>query len=172
MNVKSFLFSTATACAVAGVIALVAPTTVGAATATSNIAVSASVAANCTIATTAIDFGSYEPVVANASAPLDASGKVTVACTKNALVKIGLGYGSHAAGTTRNLASSSATMTYELYQDSAHATVWGPIGAGHVAPAAAPDKAPRDFTIYARILGGIDVPAGSFSDTVLATVEF
>src|SRR5512143_902396 len=70
--------------AAAGVGLLVAAfgTPVSAATATANLGVSATVTNNCTISTTALAFGSYDPVVANASTNLDGTGAVSVACTK------------------------------------------------------------------------------------------
>ena len=42
--------------------------------ATASLAISASVAKNCTITTTPVAFGSYDSVVANATAPLDSTG--------------------------------------------------------------------------------------------------
>src|SRR5438034_6642043 len=49
----------------------------------STLNVSMSVSNNCTITTSAVAFGAYDPVVANAAAPLDGTGSVIVACTKN-----------------------------------------------------------------------------------------
>jgi spore coat protein U-like protein len=37
---------------------------------------------------------------------------------------------------------------------------------------AAPSKATRPFTVYGRVAAGQDVPAGSFADTAVATVNF
>src|SRR4030088_1300176 len=47
-----------------------------------NLAVSALVNANCTISTTALAFGSYDPVVTNAATALNGNGTVVIACTK------------------------------------------------------------------------------------------
>ena len=49
-----------------------------AATATANLTVSATVTNNCTVSTSALAFGSYDPVVGNASANLDGTGTVSV----------------------------------------------------------------------------------------------
>lgn len=144
-----------------------------AATATANLSVSATVTNNCTISTAALTFGSYDPVVANASANLDGTGTVTVACTKGATATVGLGLGSNAAGSVRRMKDSGTNyLTYELYRDSARSTVWGNSGAGLLSPGAAPSKAPRSFTVYGRVTSNQDVPAGSYSDTVVATVNF
>lgn len=143
-----------------------------AATATANLGVSATVTSNCTIATVALAFGNYDPVGANLAADLDSNGTVTVACTKGSTATIGLGLGGNPSGAVRRMTDGTDFLTYELYQDSNRTTVWGNAGAGLLSPAAAPSKAPRNFTVYGRVQANQDVAAGSYSDTVLATVNF
>jgi spore coat protein U-like protein len=147
--------------------------TASAATATANLGVSATVTNNCTISTAALAFGSYDPVVANASANLDGTGTVIVACTKGASATVGLGLGLNASGSTRRMSNGGTEyLDYELYQDSGRTTVWGNSGAGLYSPGAAPSKAARNFTVYGRVTANQDVAAGSYSDTVVATVNF
>jgi spore coat protein U-like protein len=173
MRTKAFLGTLATVGATAVIFGAFASQPVAAASATANLGVSASVSNNCTISTAALGFGSYDPVVAHASTNLDGNGTVTVACTKGASATIGLGLGSNASGSTRRMTDGSSNfLTYELYQDSGYATVWGNSGAGLLSPAAAPSKAARNFTVYGRVASNQDVPAGSYSDTVVATVNF
>lgn len=144
-----------------------------AATATANLGVSATVTNNCTISTAALAFGSYDPVVTHASTNLDGSGTVTVACTKGATATIGLGLGSNASGSTRRMTDGSSNyLTYELYSDAGRTTVWSDSGGGLYSPGAAPSKTARNFTVYGRVSSNQDVPAGSYSDTVVATVNF
>lgn len=144
-----------------------------AASSSTNLNVSASVANNCTISTAPLAFGSYDPIVANAAADLDASGTVTIACTKGAAVTIGLGLGANASGTTRRMTDGASNyLTYELYQDAGRATVWGDAAPDLLTPPPAPSKAGRPFTVYGRISAAQDVPAGAYSDTVIATVNF
>jgi len=172
MRANSFL---GVAAAVSGVAIVAASfsSTASAATATANLAVSATVTNNCTISTSALAFGSYDPVVANASTDLDGTGGVNVACTKGVSATIGLGLGSNASGSTRRMTDGSSNyLTYELYQDSGHSTVWGNAGAGLLSPAAAPSKAARSFTVYGRVTSNQDATAGSYTDTVVATVNF
>jgi spore coat protein U-like protein len=148
-------------------------TSVHAGFASTSLALSASVSNNCTISTSAVGFGSYDPVVVNATANLDGTGTVIIACTKGATTTIGLDLGSNASGSTRRLTDGSSNyLTYELYQDSGRSTVWGNAGAGLFTPVAAPSKASRSFTAYGRVAGSQDVPAGTFTDTVTATVNF
>src|SRR5689334_25381105 len=72
-------------------------------TATVNLSVTATVAKNCSITTTAVAFGSYDPIVANAATPLDGTGSVVVTCTKGAGTRIDLGLGSNAAASVRRM---------------------------------------------------------------------
>ena len=78
--------------------------TMGAASTSTSLSVTATVNNNCTISTAALAFGVYDPVVTNASSPLDGTGTVTIACTKGATTTIGLGLGSNASGSTRRMA--------------------------------------------------------------------
>jgi len=154
-------------------VAAVLSTPVAAASATANLGVSATVTNNCTISTAALAFGSYDPVVANAATNLDGTGTVSVACTKGTTATVGLGLGANASGSTRRMTDGGGNfLTYELYQDASHSTVWGNAGAGLLSPAAAPSKTARNFTVYGQVVSNQDVTAGSYSDTVVATVNF
>jgi spore coat protein U domain-containing protein, fimbrial subunit CupE1/2/3/6 len=143
--------------------------------ATSTLNVSMGVSNNCTISTAAVAFGAYDPVVTNAAAPLDGTGSVIIACTKNAATTVALALGSNASGTQRRMTDGAGTPSYanyELYQDSGRATVWGTAGAALLTPAVAPSKAARTFTVYGRVTAGQDIPAGAYTDSVVATVNF
>jgi spore coat protein U domain-containing protein, fimbrial subunit CupE1/2/3/6 len=141
-------------------------------TATANLSVTATVTKNCSITTTAVAFGSYDPVVANATTPLDGTGSVVVTCTKGAGSRIDLGLGGNAAGSVRQMLGGTDLLTYELYTDTGRSTVWGSgAGAGQTI-AAAPNKNPRTFTVYGRVPAGQDVGAASYADTVVATINF
>jgi spore coat protein U-like protein len=140
--------------------------------ASANLTVTATVTNNCTISTTPLSFGTYDPVGANASANLDGVGSVVVACTKGKDANIGLDLGSNANGTTRRMASGGEFLSYELYSDSGRSTVWGNASGSWQATGAAPSKAARSFTVYGRVPSNQDVPAGNYADTVLATVNF
>jgi len=143
-----------------------------AATATANLGVTATVTNNCTISTTPLAFGAYDPVVANASANLDGTGGIVVACTKGASADIGLGLGANASGATRRMVSAGNYLNYELYKASDYAAVWGNSGTAQLNTGAAPSKTARTFTVHGRVASNQDVPAGSYSDTVVATVNF
>ena len=157
---------------VAGALVLGAAAPALAQTATANLSVTATVAKNCSITTTPVAFGSYDPIVANAASPLDGTGTVVVTCTKGSGTRIDLGLGGNASGSTRRMLGGTDLLTYELYTDTGRSTVWGSgAGAGQTI-AAAPNKNPRTFTVYGRVAAGQDVGAASYADTVVATINF
>lgn len=147
-------------------------------TATSNMPVSATVTANCTIdASSGVAFGAYDPVVTNAStgADLTSTGTISTTCTNGASVTVTLGQGANAdTGSTdsapirRMLAGASDYLSYQLYTDSGHTTVWdNTTGAGVTGTGAAVST-----TVYGLVTKGQNVKSGSYSDTVVATVTF
>lgn len=147
--------------------------TLDAQSATASMTVTATVNKNCTITTSPVNFGAYDPVAGNATTPLDGTGTVTVACTKGATAKIGLNAGSNAQGTTRRMTQSAAAfLTYEIYSDTAHTIVWGNTATDSVDIPAAPNKNPRNFTAYGRVASAQDATVGAYTDTVVATVNF
>ncbi len=77
-----------------GFVSLLASGQATAATQTANLAVSATVSATCSISTTALAFGAYDPVSANSTTPLDGTGTVVVTCTSGAPAAVTLGQGA------------------------------------------------------------------------------
>jgi spore coat protein U-like protein len=156
-----------------GVLVASSDSPVLAGSATANLSVTATVGANCTISTAPVAFPAYDPIVTNASANDDGTGSVIITCTRGTSATIGLGLGANASGSQMRMKDATTDyLNYVLYQDSGRATVWGNSGAGLLSPVAAPDKNPRTFAVYGRIPSAQDVPAGSYTDTVVATVNF
>jgi spore coat protein U-like protein len=61
-------------------------------------------------------------------------------------------------------------LSYSLFQDSTRATVWGndaATGVGHTGTGAS-----SALTVYGSVGSGQNVPAGTYADTVVATVTF
>jgi spore coat protein U-like protein len=152
--------------------------TAAAGTATSDLPVSASVSANCTIdASGGVAFGAYDPIVTNQSTALTASGTINTTCTNGASATITLGQGANAdTGSTdaapvrRMLAGTSDYLSYQLYSDSSDTTVWGNTsGTGVVVTGTGTSVG---TSVYGSVAAGQNVPAGSYADTVVATVAF
>jgi len=127
------------------------------------------------------NFGNYDPVVANASAPLNVTvpAFISVYCTKGTpSAWVGLNTGinsSHALAGAQHAASDGKGnyVGYEFYQDPTFTTVWGNTQA--TAPTFGPfnsAKIPATAHIYGRAPAGQDIPAGTYTDTITATVNF
>jgi len=154
-----------------------AGSTVDTATATSNLSVTASVTANCTISTAPVAFGAYDPVSTNAATALNGTGTVNVTCTSGASTTVTLGQGSNAnTGSTdaaparRMKDATTHFLTYSLFQDSGRLTVWGNTAGTGVANTGTGSQVA--VTVYGAVDAGQNVTAGSYSDTVVATVTF
>ena len=140
---------------------------------TASLNISATVSKNCTIATAPVAFGAYDSVTANATAPLDGTGTVIVTCTKGAPAKVGLNAGGNAQGATRRMVGTAAEhLTYELYKDAAHVSVWGNTAADALDVPAAVNQNPQNFTVYGRVLQNQTAAVGAYTDTIVATVNF
>lgn len=165
---KFFLFSAAAA------FGLFSSNPAYAGSSSANMSVSASVSDNCTISAAPLAFGAYDPA---SGSPLDGSAQLTVQCTLNAAANIQLGQGSNAdAGSTdaaplRRLADGSGNfLSYALDQDAAHSTLWGNTSGTGVSHTGTGMSA--QISVYGRISASQNVPAGAFSDSVMATINF
>ena len=154
------------------VISVVADSRLSGQSATASLSISASVSKNCTITTAPVSFGNYDSVTANATAPLDGIGTITVKCTKGAAAKVGLNPGADPTGTTRRMKQGTEYLTYELYKDASRTTAWGDTATTALDIPAAPNQTPRDFTVYGRVPQAQDATVCNYADTVVATVNF
>ncbi len=148
---------------------------VAAADAGDNLSVTASVASTCTITGNTLAFGAYNTV---SGAAVNGSATIAVACTTGTDTFITLDQGAHAAGGSsadaplRRMSDGGANfLAYSLFSDSNRSIVWG--GTSNTsADYLATSSAPANMTVYGRIAASQDVPAGSYTDTVLATIAF
>ena len=152
-------------------------------TASSNLQVTATVTANCTITTGNLAFGAYDPTSAT---DLSGTGTVTVTCTQGAGSFIGMDNGKNYDTTRRMKATNDGTfLKYSLYQPStttpgaacptsiASASAWGNTSATGLAIGIAPSNASRQYNVCGNIPQGQDVKGGNaYSDLVSATINF
>ena len=141
--------------------------------ATANLNVSASVSAVCTISTAPVAFGAYDPVVANAATDLNGTGTLTVACTKGASATIDLGVGNNLSGGSRRMGSGTDFLNYSLYKDAARTQVWGTgMTGGATLTYNSASRASTAVTVYGKVPQAQDVTVGSYTDVVVATINY
>jgi spore coat protein U-like protein len=142
---------------------------------TADVEISAEVIASCSITALPVAFGNYDALSAT---PDDATGSVAVSCSTGSNPKIWLGQGLNAgAGSTpavpvRRMVNGTNFLSYQLYQDSSRSTIWGGTDGSSPAAQTATDLNPVSSTIYGRLPVNQTSTVGSYSDTVVATVNF
>ncbi len=135
--------------------------------------VTATVPSSCTTATTPLNFGAYDQVSVNAATPLDSTAVVNVDCTIGTLATVALNLGAHASGTTRRmLGSTGSFLTYEVYNNSGRTVVWNGTNTESGTSTSKNSSINGGFVAYGRIFAGQDVGIGSYSDTLLVTVNY
>lgn len=131
---------------------------------------------SCTVTATGVSFGNYNVVNA---APTDSTGTVRVRCTLLVALAgsftVDLSTGSSGTYAQRTLHNGPSSLDYNLYTDVARTQIWGNGSGGSF-------RVTRNFTallsvdqtvtVYGRIRSGQNVPAGSYSDTIIVTVTY
>lgn len=128
-------------------------------------------AANCSFTSvTTISFGSYNVF---AMSPNDGGvGTLQVDCRggeANMLVTLSTGQsGSYAARLMNNGAD---LLTYNLYTNAARTIIWGD-GTGGSSTMRAAVNSTTTWSVFGRIPQGQDVSVGTYTDFIIATVNF
>jgi spore coat protein U domain-containing protein, fimbrial subunit CupE1/2/3/6 len=152
------------------------PATSDAQPALGNLSVTATVNADCTISTSSLSFGNYNPVGTHATNPLDNQGAVIVSCTPGAATTITLGQGLNPAGGStdaaplRRMASGTNRLSYTLFQNMGRTTIWGNTAGTGLSYTGTGSSS--NIAVYGRVAAGQIVPAGTYNDTVVATITF
>jgi spore coat protein U-like protein len=159
----------ATVAAVILVVAgMFAPMFASAQTATATLAVSATVAPDCSITANPLAFGSYSGAVNNVSTT------IAVSCSNTTGYTVGLSAGSGSGATVTNrlmtLSGGSQTLGYGLYQDSGHATNWG--NASGSWESGTGSGSAQTLTVYGQIAAGQFPTPGSYADSVTVTITY
>jgi spore coat protein U-like protein len=131
----------------------------------------------CTVATSGLAFGSYNPLP---GASADTNGTISVTCSGAAgdtvayTITLTAGLGSFSA---RKMVSVGDSLTYNLYRDSGCTQVWGD---GTASTSTVNDSVTltsssltTNYVVYSRIAGGQRTArAHVFFDTLLVTVIY
>lgn len=150
-------------------------------TQTANINVGATIGGGCKIlASTNLNFGTYDPVNAHFTTPLDATGSVTLRCLKDLYATVTLDQGNNfAVGSTCNAPlrqmygdAGGDYLSYNVYQDSARTGVWGCAEINDKDFFGTGINNPITLTLYGRIPAAQDVFGDYYWDGLLLTVTF
>jgi len=149
-----------------------------AATGTFDVVSRVTVTSACTYnGTPALAFGSYDPIVANASVAATATATLSVVCPAQSPYTVTANLGRHsssAASTcatgpcTRAMSNGALFLSYDIYTTPTYTTVWNTVnGIGGIGTGAM-----QAINVYGYIPPAEAAPAGSFTDTVTVTVSF
>ena len=141
-----------------------------AATATGTMAVSATVVATCSISATSLAFGNYVGVALPGTATL------TALCSNGSGYNVGLSAGgaTNATVTTRGMfvtGTPSVVLNYALYSNAARTTNWG-VTVGTDTVAGTGTGANQTLTVYGNVPASQFIAAGSYTDSITATITY
>lgn len=138
--------------------------------------VTAEVVRDCRFTVNALAFGAYDPIGANTTQPLDTTSSIELTCTQGVSTVIQMDGGATSPNkASREMAGpAGARLAYEIHTNAQRTVPWGnartvPSG---MATGPAPSNAPRTFVIYGRIPAGQGVPAGTYADEIVLSIQF
>ncbi len=142
----------------------------GCATRSPNLNATATINPNCTVMTTPVAFGAYDPIGLNHSTPLDSTGGIELTCNYGVTATISMGQGLNpAAGSTGALPIRQMSdgdghlLAYTLNQDAARLEVWGDTQETSTCTSGS-------LVVYGRVAAGQNAMTGTYYDTVVVVV--
>ncbi|MFT3726180.1 MAG: spore coat U domain-containing protein [Hyphomonadaceae bacterium] len=132
----------------------------------------------CSVTGNTISFGSYAP-----TAPGDVKVAADISVTCKAFVlgvisyEIQLGPGIYGTLSDRKMSNGASLLSYNIYTNAARTIIWGD-GAGGTGVVgdsyllALNATRTETVSMYAKLGAGQNVSAGSYSDTIVATVVY
>ncbi|MDD5268956.1 MAG: spore coat U domain-containing protein [Methylococcales bacterium] len=146
---------------------------------TANLNVTAEIQEACAVSTTAVAFSYYDPVNANLATALHTTGTVLTTCTLGATGTALLDQGQNGTGTLEapvrfmktGAGGPTELLGYQLYSEAEDTTVWGGTIATGKAIATGTGLQ-TSLTVYGTIAAGQNKSVGSYTDTVVVTIDF
>ena len=130
-------------------------------------------AAQCSVSTTSVLFGTYDVFVPT---PLDSVGAVVYECNGGAkVIALTISQGLGGTYTPRKLfRSATEWLGYNLYRDPSRTVIWGngTGGTSSYTSTNIPNNRDVSVPVYGRINPGQDVRAGIYGDFLTVTVNF
>jgi len=141
-------------------------------TASASIPVTLTLQNSCGIVAAGVNFGTVTSLASN----IDAAGSVTVTCTSAGTYTVAFNGGTTTGGTMAQrllLNGASNTIQYNLFQDSARATILGDGTSSTATVGGTGNGSAQVYQVYGRVAGGQGAkPTGVYNDSVTATVTF
>jgi spore coat protein U-like protein len=131
---------------------------------------------SCSVATTAVTFGTYVPTTLKTS-----NGNVAVTCSALVLFTasyvISMAKGNSTTYTPRFMNLLGVHLNYNLYTTAGFASIWGDGTGGTVTisdsyTAIVIGPVTRNYTVFGRIPASQFVNTGTYTDSVLVTVTY
>jgi len=135
--------------------------------------------AACSVTATGVAFGTYVP-----SSTSNSTGTVTVSCSAllgvlfSWTIALNAGVNSGGSFSNRRMASGSSYLSYQLYTNSGHTTVWGD-GTGGTSTVSGSClisllgiPCTGSATVYGQIPALQNPSPGAYTDTITVTVTY
>ncbi len=161
-------------CGIAVAILALGDTVAIAGSATSTLAVTATVRSSCSASTVPVAFGTYTP----GAGPVTGSATITVMCTSGLGFAVALDGGSTSGGSIsqRLMSSGARPLEYNLYTSSALNSIWGDGVTGATRSGVASSDAPATrFTVFGLVPDSAVnqlATVGVYSDVVTVTITY
>ena len=135
----------------------------------------ATIAGNCIVSTTPLNFGNASLLTSN----VDGVGTISVKCTNTTPYSIGLDNGLHVNGSQRRMQASSSFINYNLYTDAARTSAWTSTTSATTCTSGANTcvlgtgtALNQNVSVYGRVPPQTSPPPGVYADTIIVTVTF
>jgi spore coat protein U-like protein len=119
-----------------------------------------------------LDFGAMGVIAAD----IPGTTTISVQCTTGTAYEVALDAGIGVGATVANrlmTGPGAATVTYSLYQDAGHTTVWGDTtGGGGNTVTGTGNGAQQDLTVYGLVPAQTTPGAGDYTDTITVEVTY
>ncbi|MFK4871878.1 spore coat protein U domain-containing protein [Novosphingobium sp. ZW T3_23] len=131
---------------------------------------------SCSASTAGLAFGAYDPT---SNTPRDANAVVQINCSGVAAllgtIDVSLSPGGSGSIANRRMAQGANVLSYNIYSDSNHTTIWGD-GTGGTTGVTLPFNGllaySASVTAYGRISTHQYVRAGAYADAVTVTITY
>ena len=166
-------------CVTVAVVTSLAALNAQAGTATSNLAVSITIQASCTINAASLNFGNTVAGTTLVASNVNVATTVSVTCTSGSPYSVGMDNGANVSGSQRRMKNGSNFLNYNLYTDAGRTNAWITTGSpSSCTPASScylgtGSGSPQSVNIYGRVPStGTAPPTGTYTDTVTMTITY